>query len=120
MQVTQTHAEGLKRQFEIVLSAQDLTTRMDSQLGEMQQKARIKGFRPGKVPVAHLKRMYGRSIMAEVLQEAVSEARTKMIEDSVNLVASGVPRPTRRQWSTAPAVEQSRAYSLSCPCIVRR
>jgi trigger factor len=88
MQVTQTHAEGLKREFEIVLPAQDLSSRMESQLGEMQAKAQIKGFRPGKVPVAHLKRLYGRSIMAEVLQQAVGEARTKMIEDNKLRVAS--------------------------------
>jgi trigger factor len=91
MQVTQTHSEGLKREFEIVLPAQDLSSRMQTQLGEMQAKARINGFRPGKVPVAHLKRMYGRSIMAEVLQEAVSEARTKMIEDN-KLRLAGEPK----------------------------
>ena len=91
MQVTQTHSEGLKREFEIVLPAQDLAARMQSQLGEMQAKAQIKGFRPGKVPVAHLKRMYGRSVMAEVLQEAINEARTKMIEDN-KLRLAGEPK----------------------------
>lgn len=88
MQVTQTHAEGLKREFEIVLPVQDLSHRMDAQLGEMQAKAQIKGFRPGKVPVAHLKRLYGRSVMAEVLQQAVGEARTKMIEEHKLRVAT--------------------------------
>ena len=88
MQVTQTHADGLKREFEIVLPAQDLADRMENQLGEMQAKAKIKGFRPGKVPVAHLKKLYGRSIMADVLQAAVGEARTKMIEDNKLRVAS--------------------------------
>ena len=91
MQVTQTHSEGLKREFEIVLPAQDLSSRMQTQLGEMQAKAQIKGFRPGKVPVAHLKRLYGRSIMAEVLQAAVNEARTKMIEDN-KLRLAGEPK----------------------------
>ncbi len=91
MQVTQTHSEGLKREFEIVLPAQDLSTRMQSQLGEMQAKARINGFRPGKVPVAHLKKMYGRSVMAEVLQEAINEARVKMIEDN-KLRLAGEPK----------------------------
>ena len=91
MQVTQIHSEGLKREFEIVLPAQDLSTRMQNQLGEMQAKARINGFRPGKVPVTHLKKMYGRSIMAEVLQEAINEARTKMIEDN-KLRLAGEPK----------------------------
>lgn len=91
MQVTQTRSEGLKREFEIVLPVQDLSSRMQTQLGAMQAKARINGFRPGKVPVAHLKKLYGRSVMAEVLQEAVGEARTKMIADN-NLRLAGEPR----------------------------
>ena len=91
MQVTQTHADGLKREFQIVLAAQDLSSRMDTQLSEMQAKAHIKGFRPGKVPIPHLKRLYGRSIMAEVVQEAVGEARTKMIEEN-ELRIAGEPK----------------------------
>ena len=82
MQVTETHSEGLKREFKVVLPAQDLATRMEGQLAEMRAKAQIKGFRPGKVPVAHLKRLYGRSIMAEIVQEAVSEANRKIIADN--------------------------------------
>ena len=91
MQVIQTHAEGLKREFEIVLPAQDLASRMNGQLDEMAAKANIKGFRPGKVPVGHLKRMYGRQIMAEVLQTSMSEARTKMIDEN-KLRVAGEPK----------------------------
>ena len=91
MQVTQTHADGLKREFQIVLPAQDLSSRMATQLSEMQAKARIKGFRPGKVPIPHLKRLYGRAIMADVVQEAVGEARTKMIEEN-DLRVAGEPK----------------------------
>ncbi len=91
MQVTQTHSEGLKREFKVVLPAQDLATRMEGQLAEMRAKAQIKGFRPGKVPVAHLKRLYGRSIMAEIVQEAVSEANRKIIADN-NIRLAGEPK----------------------------
>ena len=56
MQVTQTLAEGLKREFKVVVPAGDLASRVDAQLAEMKDKVRINGFRPGKVPVAHLKR----------------------------------------------------------------
>lgn len=91
MQVTQTLSEGLKREFEIVLPTSDLSSRMDSELGDLQGKARIKGFRPGKVPVAHLKRLYGRSIMADVLQKAIEEARSKMIEEN-KLRVAGEPK----------------------------
>ncbi|HLH11910.1 MAG TPA: trigger factor [Methylovirgula sp.] len=91
MQVTETLAEGLKREYKVVLAAQDLASRVDSQLADIQSKARINGFRPGKVPVAHLKRLYGRSIMAEVVQEAVNEANRKIIEDN-NLKLAGAPK----------------------------
>ena len=82
MQVTQTHSLGLKRQFKVVLAAADIAERVEGQLAEVQAKARIPGFRPGKVPVSHLKRLYGRSIMAEVVQEAVNEANRKIVEDN--------------------------------------
>ncbi len=82
MQVTETLSQGLKREFKVVLPATDLATRLEGQLTELQAKARINGFRPGKVPVAHLKRLYGRSVMTEVVQEAVNEAHRKIIEDN--------------------------------------
>jgi trigger factor len=82
MEVTQTSSEGLKREFKVVLPAADLAERVEGQLAEVQAKARIPGFRPGKVPVSHLKRLYGRSIMAEVVQDAVKEANRKIVEDN--------------------------------------
>lgn len=82
MQVTETLSEGLKREYKVVLAAADLATKVDAQLDELRAKARINGFRPGKVPVAHLKRLYGRSIMADVMQDAVNEANRKIIEDN--------------------------------------
>jgi len=82
MQVTQTHAQGLKREFKVVLAAADLAERVEGQLIEVKAKAHIPGFRPGKVPVSHLKRLYGRSIMAEVVQDAVNEANHKIVEEN--------------------------------------
>ncbi len=91
MQVTQTLSEGLKHEYKVVLAAEDLASRVEGQLAEIQSKAHIKGFRPGKVPVAHLRRLYGRSIMAEVVQEAVNEANRKIIEEN-NLRLAGSPK----------------------------
>jgi len=82
MQVTQTRSQGLKREFKVVLAAADLAARVEGQLTEVKAKASIPGFRPGKVPVSHLKRLYGRSIMAEVVQDAVNEANRKIVEDN--------------------------------------
>ena len=82
MQVTETLSQGLKREYSIVFPAGELAARLDSQLVEMKEKVRINGFRPGKVPVAHLKRVYGRSVMAEVVQEAINEANKKIVDDN--------------------------------------
>jgi trigger factor len=82
MQVTETLSQGLKREFKVVIPASDLAERLNSQLAEMKDKVRINGFRPGKVPTAHLKRVYGRSVMAEVLQTAINEANQKIVTDN--------------------------------------
>jgi trigger factor len=82
MQVIETLSEGLKREYKVVLAAADLATKVDAQLDQLRAKAHINGFRPGKVPVAHLKRLYGRSIMADVMQEAMNEANRKIIEEN--------------------------------------
>jgi trigger factor len=82
MQVTETSSAGLKREFKVVLQADELAAKLETQLADLKGKVRINGFRPGKVPVAHLKRVYGRSIMGDVVQEAVTEANRKIVEEN--------------------------------------
>jgi trigger factor len=82
MQVTETLSEGLKREFKVVLPATELEQRLTSELSTLKDRVRINGFRPGKVPVAHLRRVYGRSVMADVVQNAVNEANRKIVEDN--------------------------------------
>ena len=81
MQVTETLSQGLKREFKVVMPAAALAEKLDSQLAEMKGKVKINGFRPGKVPLAHLKRVYGKSIMSEVVQNAVNEANKQIVTD---------------------------------------
>jgi len=80
MQVTETLNEGLKRKLAVVIPAQDLVSRLDAKLDDLKEKAVIKGFRPGKVPVAHLKKVYGRSAMSEVLEEAINAGVSETLE----------------------------------------
>ena len=82
MQVTNTLTEGLKREFNVVLPAEDLASRLTTELVTMKDKVRINGFRPGKVPVEHLRRVYGRQVMADVVQNLVNESTRKIIEDN--------------------------------------
>jgi len=82
MQVTETLSQGLKREFKVVLPAHDLASRLEAQLEDLKGKVRINGFRPGKVPLAHLRRLYGKSVMADIVQEAVTEANRKIVEEN--------------------------------------
>lgn len=72
MQVTETLNEGLKRKLSVTIPATDLASRLDAKLEEIKGQANIKGFRPGKVPVSHLKKVCGRSAMSEVMQDAIN------------------------------------------------
>jgi trigger factor len=82
MQVTETLSQGLKREFKVVLPATELEQRLTSELATLKDRVRINGFRPGKVPVQHLRRLYGRSVMADVVQNAVNEANRKIVDDN--------------------------------------
>ena len=81
MQVTETLSSGLKREYKIVVNAAELGKELDSKLHELAGRANIKGFRPGKVPVPHLKRMYGKSLMAEVVQKAIDDQSKQVLAE---------------------------------------
>lgn len=80
MQVTETLSEGLKRELKVVIPAKELDASLSRRLDEMKDRVQIKGFRQGKVPVSHLRRVYGRNVMAEIIQEQLNESSRKAIE----------------------------------------
>jgi trigger factor len=88
MQVTETLSEGLIRGFKVVVPAGDLAAKLETQLNEVRVKAQIKGFRPGKAPISHLKKIYGKGIMGDVLQNAVNEANRKILEENSLRIAT--------------------------------
>ena len=73
MQVTETLAEGLKHEFKVSVPASDIDAKVDARLVDMKDKVRLNGFRPGKVPVAHLKKVYGRSVAAETVEQLIRD-----------------------------------------------
>jgi trigger factor len=81
MQVIETLAEGLKRELKVVIPAKDMEARMNERLEEVKGRVRINGFRPGKVPPAHLKKMYGKSVMAELVNEIIREQPTSILTE---------------------------------------
>ncbi len=81
MQVTETLSEGLKREYKVVVPAAELDAKVNARLDELKDRVRINGFRPGKVPVTHLKRMYGRSAMAEVIEATVRDTNNQIVTE---------------------------------------
>jgi trigger factor len=81
MQVSVTSAEGLKRTLKVVIGQNELGERFTSRLDEVKGTIQLKGFRRGKVPAMHIRKVYGRSLMAEVMQKAVEETTEKAIAE---------------------------------------
>jgi trigger factor len=81
MQVSETLNEGLKRQLKVTVPASDLEQRLMQRLSELSKRAQIRGFRPGKVPVHHLRRVYGKSVMAEVIQQELSDSSKQALAE---------------------------------------
>jgi len=81
MQVTETLSEGLKRELKIVIPATELDKQLNDRLETLKNEVQIKGFRPGKVPAAHLRRTYGPRVMPEIVEKAVTEGSSKALED---------------------------------------
>src|SRR3981189_3106512 len=81
MQVPETLNEGLKHEFKISVPATDLDAKADARLVDMKDKVRLNGFRPGKVPVSHLKKVYGRSVMAATIDQTIRDTNTQIFTE---------------------------------------
>ncbi len=75
-------AEGLSRVYKVSVTAADLQQRLDQRIEEIRPQMNLKGFRPGKVPASHVRKMFGKSIMGEVVEAMVQETSQKAIADA--------------------------------------
>lgn len=73
MKVTETLNEGLKREITVTIPSADMTAKRDERLVDLKDKVKINGFRPGKVPMSHVSKMYGKSVMGELVNELIDE-----------------------------------------------
>jgi trigger factor len=81
MEVTETLSDGLKREFQVQVPAADLEARVSERLDEMKGRVQLRGFRPGKVPVGHLKKLYGKAVMAETIEAVIRELNAKIVSE---------------------------------------
>jgi trigger factor len=82
MQIVDKSGEGLSKVYGVTVPAATLTEKLEAKIAEIRPQMNIKGFRPGKVPALHVKKMYGKSLMGEIIDQAVSEGRDQALNDN--------------------------------------
>ncbi len=113
MTVTETASEGLSRTFRVVVPQSALAQRLDDRIAEIQPEVRLKGFRPGKVPASHIKKMFGRSMMEEILQNTIDEESQKALDEKGLRAASPPEIKMDSDAETVAKGEQDLAFNLS-------
>src|SRR5262245_10398073 len=88
MQVVEKSGGGLSRVYGVTVPAGELGEKLEARIKEITPRLNLKGFRPGKVPPAHVKRIYGKALMGEVVEQALSETSQKVVEDNKLRVAA--------------------------------
>lgn len=111
MQVTETLNEGLKRGYQIVLTAAELDAKVTEKLTEAQPEVQMKGFRKGKVPLPLLKKQFGQRLMGEAMQEAIDGAMNDHFEKTGDRPALQPDvKMTNEAWKEGDDVEVAMTY----------
>ncbi|WP_109311416.1 trigger factor [Ruegeria sp. AU67] len=111
MQVTETLNEGLKRGYNIIVSAAELDDKVNEKLVEAQPEVEMKGFRKGKVPMALLKKQFGQRLLGEAMQESIDGAMNQHFEDSGERPAlQPEVKMTNEDWKEGDDVEVAMSY----------
>ncbi len=92
MEVIEKSAEGLDRRFQVKVPASELNEKLSAKLAEIKGQVHLKGFRKGKAPVSYLKKLYGKGVMSEIVQELVNETTEKAFSDR-DLKPASQPHP---------------------------
>jgi len=117
MEVKELEAEGLSRKYSITVPKKDLKAKLDAKIKEMQPQVSLKGFRPGKVPTAHIHKMFGQSIMKDVVEETVAETSQKAMADN-KVRPAGQPKiDLRANGQDVTSGEADLEYSLEVELI---
>ena len=112
MQVTEKAFEGLSRSYGVLVPASELGALLDARIAEIAPTLNLKGFRPGKASPAHVKRLYGKAIMGELVEKTLNETSQKLLDERQLRIAS---RPELKPASDMEAVlagKEDLAYDL--------
>ncbi|HUZ12378.1 MAG TPA: trigger factor [Caulobacteraceae bacterium] len=113
MQVIQKSGEGLSRVYGVTVAVAELGAKLEARIAEIAPQMRLKGFRPGKVPPAHVRRVFGKALMGEVVEQTLSETSQQVLTDNGLRVAAQPDLQPRSDMDEVIAGKQDLAYELN-------
>ena len=117
LQIVEKSGEGLSKTYGVRVPAEDLSERLEARIAEITPRLNLKGFRPGKVPTAHVRRIYGRSLMGEVIEQTLTESSQKALEDAKLRPASQPDLKMESDMDQVLAGKADLAYELAVEVI---
>ncbi|MGH7748462.1 MAG: trigger factor, partial [Candidatus Dormibacteria bacterium] len=113
MQVIEKSADGLSRTFGVRVGAEELGARLEERIAEIAPTLRLKGFRPGKVPQTHVRRVFGKALMGEVVEKTLSETTQKVLDERQLRLAAQPDLAPQSDMAKVIAGEADLDYDLS-------
>ncbi|GGD41465.1 trigger factor [Sinisalibacter lacisalsi] len=111
MSVTETLNDGLKRGYQLIITAQELDAKVNEKLEEARPEIEMKGFRKGKVPLPLLKKQFGQRLLGEALQETIDGAMNTHFEASGDRPAMQPEvKMTNEDWKEGEDVHVEMSY----------
>ena len=112
MQITETLNESLSRSYTVRVPAAELGAKLDARIAEISPNLRLKGFRPGKVPPGHVRKLYGKALMSEVVEQTLNETSQKVLDDNQLRVATQPELKPSSDMEEVIAGRQDLTYAL--------
>src|SRR5271156_5932064 len=113
MQIVEKSGDGLSRVYGVKVPATELGEKLNRRIAEIAPQLNLKGFRPGKVPQAHVRRLYGKSLMSEVIEQTLNETSQKVLDDNNLRVATQPDLKPESDMDKVLAGEADLAYELA-------
>jgi len=113
MQVTQISGEGLSRVYGIKVGADELGAKLEAKILEIAPRMNLRGFRPGKVPPAHVRRIYGKALMGEVVEQTLDETSKQVLEDNGLRIAAQPDLKPQSNMDEVIAGHEDLSYELN-------
>jgi trigger factor len=113
MQVVEKSNEGLSRVIAVTIPVAELNQKLDAKLKEVAPQMKLKGFRPGKVPMSHVKKTFGRDLMGEIVNDALNTSSQKALDDAKVRPAAPAEMKLTSDMEKVIAGQEDLAYEMA-------